>query len=515
MEAELKKANRLIITILLVLSSAVTLCGFSTFRNETGEENANIISGKTPIDTERSGAIWHRSFSEDTISYNSVPVIRGQVIYVVNQNKLFELNKQGAILRQMTLSANMNSVCNLYNQGDYLYIPLDGGRIQCIRCSDMRSVWVSEAFGGQSLSTVYYHQGYLYAGTTNTPAGKTTGIFYCLDASDGHTIWTYEDTETPGGYYWSGGIVKGNAIFFSGDNGILVSHSLLEDEVYDTWTLTETGKVRAGITCDAESGALYTTSNDGRIHRIEVTENGKIQTVLSKKMVSSAKTANCTSTPSIWKNRLYVGSMADGCGYIHVLNATTLEHHYSVSTGQFKEVKASPLVSTGYAAKGNNETVYIYFTCNALPGGIYMIKDSQSATSASLQTLFVPDKKQFCISSVAADTDGTLYYSNDSGNLFAVQGLVSIKKPGNVKWKKKKGKWIWTLSFKKNEPEAQTLVYVRYNSGKWKKIGTTNSSKYRATLKNRKKIRIRLRNRQKNSNKKWVYSPYTKSYRIR
>lgn len=487
----------------------------------TAAINTNITAVKTPI-SERSGALWLRSFSGKSISYNSSPGIRNNHLYVVNENVLYELDKQGNILRQTELSASMNSVCYLCLQDDYLYIPLDGGRIQCIQCSSMRSVWESEFFGGQSLSAVIYHDGYLYAGNTKNPSGKTSGTFYCLDAVDGHTVWTYEDMASPGGYYWSKAIVKDNILYFAGDNGILVSHSLQTDKVYDTYTLTKTGRVRCGITYNDKDGALFTASNDGRIYRILTNKNGKIQSVLSKEIVPNAASANCTSTPAIWNNRLYIGSLADETGYINVMAASDLSPHYRVSTGQYKEVKSTPLISTGYASAKNKQTVYVYFTCNALPGGIYRIKDREGAGESSLETCFIPSHKQFCLSSVSAGPDGTLYYSNDSGYLYAVsptmtaaqtEAKLTVKKPTNIKWKKKKKNYL--LSFKKNEKKAQTLVYVRYSSGKWKKKASTAKSNYLFKPQKKKQIWLRLRNRKKDKNNQWIYSAYTKKYRIR
>lgn len=472
----------------------------------------HITKANTPYSTKWSGILWRRSFTKDKISYNSVPVIHGKKIYVVNKDKLYELGKSGKILRKKKLCAAMNSVCSLYYNNGFLYIPLDGGRIQCIRCSDFKSIWSSESFGGQSLSTICFHNGYLYSGTTKNAAENTSGTFYCLRASDGKTMWTYEDKENPGGYYWSGATVSGNAVFFAGDNGILVSHSLLTDEVYDTYTLTETGKIRAAISCDEKGTALYTTSNNGSIYRIVVTPDGKIDSVLAREIISYEKSANCTSTPVICNNRLYVGSIADGTGYIHVLDAGTLKRHYSVSTGSQKEVKASPLVSTAYSSKEKNGAVYVYFTCNALPGALYMIKDSETAKSSSLKTICLPEEKQFCISGVAAGADGTLYYSNDSGNLYAIGSIRTVKKPTKVSCKKKKGKW--TLSFQRGETEAKTHVYVRYNSGKWKKIKTLSTkTKVTFSLKKKKKIYLRLRNSKKTVSRQ-VYSAYTKTYRL-
>ncbi|MCH5252543.1 MAG: PQQ-binding-like beta-propeller repeat protein [Lachnospiraceae bacterium] len=514
------------------------------------EQNAKVVSEKTPIDTKRGGTIWTRSFaSGSSTSCNSSPVITDTAIYIVNKNILYTLDLKGNIKNQLTLSASMNSVCYMLLHGDFLYIPLNGGKIQCIQVSTMKPVWESEAFGGQSLSTVYYHDGYLYAGTTTmTGMTGTNGIFYCLDAASGSTIWTYQDNEHPGGYYWSGAISYGRALYFAGDNGILISHSLLEDEVYDTYPLSS-AQIRAGLTYDVKTDALYTASNDGTLYQISATADGRVKEVHSCAVVPGSKVSNCTSTPTIWNGRLYIGSFADSLGYLSVMDAATLSLHYTVACSN--EVKSSPLVSTGYAGEDNHQTVYVYFSYNATPGGLYYIKDDETATSGKMETLFIPAKaKQYCMSSITAGPDGTLYYSNDSGTLFAVREVdVSsdsvtptvppavtpkptvtpkpsvtptpdkipsgkVKKPKTpVKIKVKKKKRKFKIRWKKKTSGSQTVLYVRYKSGKWKKKLVTNKT-FCSLKKSKKKIRIRLRSRIK-KNGKWYYSSYTKTYRLK
>lgn len=523
------------------------LCSWSTFRNEDGQGNANVVSVQTPINTQKGGTVWTHSFLPDgyTTGCNSSPVITGSHIYVASRNVLYELNLKGDIKRKLTLSASINSVCHMLLQEDFLYVPLSGGQIECIRLSTFRQAWISESFGGQSLSTVYYHDGHIYAGTTSmNGSSDTTGSFYCLNCTDGSTVWTYRDTDHPGGYYWSGAISHGNALYFAGDSGILVSHSLLTDEVYDTRVLTENGNIRSGITYDADTDALYTADNDGQIYKITVTADGTIQNVLSAKAVPGGKTANCTSTPTICNGKLYVGSSADSVGYLSVFNASSLSCYYTVPCGEYREVKSSPLVSTAYATEENDRTVYVYFSTNAMPGGIYYIKDSQNAVSAKLEILYTPARaRQFCLASIAAGDDGTLYYSNDSGTLFAVREVSvssdriptassptqkpsvtptaspsgnkkKVKKPkppAKIKYKKKKKSY--RLSWKKKTADSQTVLYIRYGSGKWKKKLIPKKSKY-TIKKTKKKIKIRLRSRIR-INKKWYYSAYTKTYRLR
>lgn len=560
-----------LITVILTVSALLFLCAFQTFRNETGEGGANTVSVKTPIDSKRGGTIWTRSFSSNGgTAYNSDTIVTDTCLYVASKNQLYKLNLSGDIQAQCILSASINSTCHLLLQDTSLFIPLNGGKVDCVDTDTMTVRWTSEAFGGQSLSTLFYHEGYLYGGTTNnvkntssgTPKYSSTGKFYCLAVSDGSTLWTYEDTENPGGYYWSGAIAYKNALYFSGDNGILVSHSLTADEVYDTYSLTGTPNIRSGITYDSVNDALYTCSNDGTLYKISADETGKIQEVLSTQIVPEAadrSSINCTSTPTICNNRIYIGSSADSYGQLSVIRADTLDFIYSVKGNKAAEIKSSPLVSTGYSSSENNERVYVYVSFNASPGGIYFIQDDSTAVSSDFQTLYTPAKaKQFCMSSICCGTDGTLYYSNDSGTLFAVRDVdvssdlqdepsavpsttptpatditpapsptqtssgsvqstavstakasaKKVKCPSKIKIKKKK-KSI-KITWHKPKKNSQTIVYYKYGSGKWhKKILSSKSS---VTLKrNGKKIKVRLKSRVK-VNGKWYYSDNSKTY---
>lgn len=554
--------------ILMILSAVFLLCSFTSFRQETGSGYASTTSARTPRNAEKGGTLWTHSFAanDGKYSYNSDPIICDSVIYLANYNTLYELDRQnGTVLRTLSLAARTDSVCHMLLEGDHLMIPLSGGMVECIDTDTMASLWQSNSFGGQSLSTLYYHDGYLYAGTVNMVSGtETTGIFYCIDTMDGSTQWTYKDTEHPGGYYWSGAVSYGNALYFTGDNGILVSHSLTTAEVYDTFTLTTTAKIRAGLTYAPDTDSLYTADTSGQIYRIPLSDNTMIQKdeILSGSAVPAASSSNCTSTPTIWNNRLYVGSIADGYGHLSVLDAATLSLIYTVQGERSAEIKSSPLVSTGYSSAENNNRVYIYVSANQIPGGIYCLMDDSTSTSGTLHTLYTPaSAKQFCMSSITADKEGILYYSNDSNTLFAVSevenssdrvnalpsespvptsepdpkpspGLVSSppttsspvpkeknisgqtkkpKKPTKIKTARKKKRI--TLYWKKQK-KTQTLVYIRYGSGKWKKKIIKNKSAYTIQRKKKKMLYYRLRSRVR-SGSGWAYSNYTKTYKVK
>lgn len=543
--------NKLYISLLI--PAVFILCAFSSFRNEQGKSHANVVSTVTPVDTTRGGTIWTHAFAVNNgTSYNSIPILTEKAIYIVNSNTLYELSyKDGRILRQLTLCAKMNSVCYMLLEDTKLYIPLNGGKIECVDTHSMSSCWQSESFGGQSLSTLFYYKGYLYAGSTTVHSQTTTGTFYCLNATDGSTKWTYRDSEHEGGYYWSGGIVHNDILYFTGDNGILVSHSLTEDEVYDRYTLTDTAKIRAGITYNDKTDALYTVSNDGILYEIRTT-GSTIQSAVSFPIMKEARYVNCTSTPTIYNNRIYVGCMADQYGFVSVLDATTRQPVYHVQGPYMAEIKSSPLVSTRGAS---SEEVYVYISANAKPGGLYYFVDTPSALSSDWKTLYTPaTDKQYCLASIVSGTDGTLYYSNDSGTLFAVREVarssdlpeltaqknegiqklesktaltpaptktpikkrtVRAKKPSKpfaIKTKKKKKKVIvrWKIKTK----GCQTLVFYRYGSGKWKKRIIKNQTTVSIKRKRRKTLHIRLRSQKKDKNS-YAYSNYTKTFHFK
>ena len=551
----------------LILVSALLLCSFTTFRQETGEGYGGVTSARTPTNTERGGTVWTRSFpsAQGIHSYNSDPILCDAAVYIANDRTLYELDKKdGTIQRTLPLTARTDSVCHMLLEGDRLMIPLSGGRIECVDIRTMTSLWQSRSLGGQSLSTLFYQDGYLYAGTVNMISGTdSTGIFYCIDTRNGSIQWTYEDPEHPGGYYWSGAVSHKNILYFAGDNGILVSHSLTTDQVYDTAALTGGTKIRSGLTFHPDTDSLYTADTDGMVYRIPLSGSehslpGKIrkEEIRSGSAVPGAASLHCTSTPSVWNGRLYVGSIADGFGHLSVLDAETLSLIYTVQGERSAEIKSSPLVSTGYSSSANHDRVYVYVSANSIPGGVYYLIDDSTCTAGSLQTLYTPAfARQFCMSSITADIDGTLYYSNDSNTLFAVSEVENSsdkadpslpeptapatvpngspspavpsppqeskksagqtgkpKKPTRLRTARKKKKLI--ISWKKQK-KTQTILYIRYNKrGKCKKRMIRSKASCTLFVKKKKTLYLRLRSRSR-SGSKWIYSRYTKTYKVK
>ena len=111
--------------------------------------------------------------------------------------------------------------------------------------------------------------------------------------------------------------------------------------------------------------------------------------------------------------------------------------------------QAGATLSTAYENEDYNGDgkpdgrVYLYFTYNIPPGGIYFLSDEPGQTEGKAEDLFVPEKKQqqYCISTICADSDGTLYYKNDSGYLMAISSNSAYLDDIDVTCKEGKIKW--------------------------------------------------------------------------
>ena len=509
----------------------------------------------------KTGALWTATFSDPYFmgtSMTSTPIITGDRVYVANRDVLYELDKKtGKVLSELALPARMNSVCDPVLVDNKLYIPLSDGIITCVDIMTHQLLWSSENMSArydkdfQTLGRLRYYDGYLYAGTwcrSETVSGSVSsdkdiaseGVFFCINAQDGQTVWIYADNDNPVGFYWTKCVKSRGRVFFTAEDGTLISRTA--DGVYEKRSLTDRTQLRNGLCLSDDGSFLYTVSKTGTLIQIALADDGSIKDVKTAALIPDASNVNCTSTPTYCDGTLYIGCAAGGAGYMCVVDAATLKPRYTAKGQPYGEIKSRPLVireisyatCSGAAASPDvsdvnissqaDETRYIYFTANEKTGSLYRLIDTPASRSGEIETVFTPySAKQYCLADVVIDEDGILYYSNDSGTLFAIGETkrsadepesIKVDKPYNIKIKNKKSAFV--LTWKKKQKNARTEVFIKKNN-KWKLYNDTSKTKLKISYKSTNrlntksnKLSFKLRCYIKESGNKY-YSKYGKT----
>lgn len=445
--SKIMKSKRLISTLLMtvVLStgslavSATTQKKVATWPQFRGDSlSAGITDSKTPITKSETKEVWAKRMTEPNDWYNSPsdPIIVGNYIYLVAGKDVKKLDKEtGEVIKiaSNVLEGKMGFFSRMaYGEGK-LFIPIGNGRMQCVDANTLESLWVSpvqEDNGLQAIAPAVYYDGYVYMGVSDGSASK--GMFYALPAEDKDTSkgneiqeysWNYSPKDGKKGYYWSGGAIVGNTIVFAGEKGEIISHSLKENKVIDSFEINEA--VRSSIHYDRELGRIYVSTKDGSIHSLDMNSDG---TFNKTSHLKNKIGYDITSSPVTYNGRLYVaggGMLSDGT--FSVLDAKTLKTIY-----QIKGIhsQSSPILTTAYATAENKNTVYMYVlgfgengpmingVINYKNTEIYAIKDFEGNTEPIFEKIAEPSVKQYNSSSAAIDEEGSIYFKNDSNHLF-------------------------------------------------------------------------------------------------
>ncbi len=375
-----------------------------------GTGGSAVVDTDTPLDTAqqqwafalKGAAEWDKAVSDPLM-------VNGQ-IYIAVGSELLVISRSGELAGKESLAAPIDYTCRpLYSDGNIL-VPLSGGRVQALAADSLETVWITESLpehdglAHQSLSTLVESDGYVYFGTAC--ADWTTsyyGLFLCVEAATGDIVWQHENTEA--GYYWSGAAILNGAALVAGDDGVLTALDARTGAVLDRLQLG--APVRATTVSDGAHALVVST--DGRLHRVTVGQDGHLGEHRSVAFASSS-----TGTPAVHDGKAYVGgAQADYTGVFCVIDLSKMAVEQTASLSA--DVKSAPLLSTAHVGG-----VAAYFTSNTLPGGIHVLRSG--AAEAAL--LFSPETadQNYCMTSIMAGPDGTLYYTNDSGKLFAVSG---------------------------------------------------------------------------------------------
>lgn len=404
----------------------------------TGSDTASYVknTGNTstvtsaPTSSSNAALAWKKNYGNN--NYSEILTL-GDSIYFASSLLNPDWTAQPAVLHRLNaktgeetaslqLFSAIDSTCRPVYTDGVIVVPLANGRLQGVSASEMKTLWVSGAIasGAQNISTVTASGGMVFTGTANsldTNYNATTGTFFGINAITGERVWANEEANT--GFYWSGACKVGNVLLYGNDAGVLTAVDPATGKTVSTLKLSSA--IRSTVISNSAETEAYVTTNDGTLHKISVASDGSLSESNATLFASKS-----TSTATLFQGSLFVGGCAaDYTGTLSIVDAATMQVKHSVSLPF--EVKSAPLVAK--AADGNT---YAYFTCNGVDdnrqdhtsGGGAWVYCLETNTATKLFDA-TGSMANYCTKSITMGADGTLYWTNDSGTLFALANAAS------------------------------------------------------------------------------------------
>ena len=447
------------------------------FRNNP--ENNGITVSSTPTEATEAVQKWAVKYGSGWSAAPTPPLILDGKLYIGVANQIIELDKEtGEELRRSDeMIGNVGYAMNPITYADgKLFVQVGNGCIQAVDFKSLKCLWYSEQIGGQTLCPISYAnidgQGYIYSGTW---ANETRdGYYFCVSTDDENTsdvegatkgggkvkslTWKFtpstddkalsEGTNAKRGFYWAGAYATDKYIAVGSDDGA----SGYTSETATFYTLdSKTGQVIDRIenikgdirsTTVYDNGYIYFSTKGGIVYKAAVSEEGNISDVSYIDIGAvTGESVMATAAPVVYGNKIYMGVSGSGGqfdpdaghGFRVIDNSGSLSQDsilYNIPIPGYPQ--AAALASTAYVNEDYDNDgkadgrVYLYFTYNARPGGIYYCYDTadqRESKEGQSGELFVPAEaqQQYCISTICSDNEGTLYYKNDSCYLMAVE----------------------------------------------------------------------------------------------
>ena len=393
----------------------------------SGKANGSVVEVPTPSGAAESA--WDepadikggaKGVSDLLIIDGNICAVKGGRIVLIDS----ETGKKE--LASCSIGANIGYFCRPAYKDGYLVVPFEDGSLgifvldkkdgqYSIACRyKTPSLGIKDT---QALTSVTISGGKAYAGFT--VVGGSEGALVCVDLASGKVDWTTDkkksETNENEGYYWAGAAASGGDIVIGNESGkvaLIDGSNGKELSSVSVGTPVRSGIIAVEVGENGDGTYLAVSRDNGTLYKIR--RSGDKLTLEGKPVAFAAIS---TSTPAVSNGLAYVCGMdIEGYGTLSVIDLSTMSVKKSVRVDR-GESKSTPLVSV----QGND--TYVYFTCNALPGGVYAYKLGDDAA----QMIFTPDAKyrEYCTASIICDEKGNLYYANDSGRLFKLAGAES------------------------------------------------------------------------------------------
>lgn len=330
----------------------------------------------------------------------------------------------GSVVRSLELGSSMDTTCRPVIAQGIILIPLSGGYLQAVSAKTFETLWYSDAFTKQNLSSLTVDGDYVYINTLDYWSANgndvQNGTVRRINIHTGAIAGSASVAD--GGYYWSGGLMVNGYYVVGGDYGQVRVYSADLSKLVGSIKLSG-GNIRSALT--VHDGYIYAvTRDDGTLHKLTIGSDGSITEDSAVQFAPYS-----TSTPVFSGEYAFIcGATANNWtakGLLSIIDLSDMSvKQITKANGEELgfESKSTPLVST------HDGETYVYFTLNGAKGnwpnytsggGVYMYK----LGDAEATEVFVPGSgyANYCMASVVCDEFGNLYYTNDSGHLFCVK----------------------------------------------------------------------------------------------
>lgn len=420
------------------------------------DSNNGITSAKTPTSALDGMLYWASPLGKgwDNGAVSS-PILVDDCLIVYAGDHIYRVNKAtGKVEATGDMAGTSSFAINGPTYADgILLVGLSNGRIQAFNAKTLKSLWIyKDPVGDQPNCPITILNGYAYTGFWNGESKDSS--FVCISLTDENPENEMEEKAATwrmvqnGGFYWAGAYACNDFVMVGTDDGDAQCSYLylldpLTGKVLDSRSGFD-GDIRSTICYDDATKAYYFTSKGGTFYRAKVeARNGSYAITacdglkLNNGSDDPALPPMSTSTPVVYNGRAYIGVSGTGqftqySGHnITVIDLENWKIAYSVKTQGYPQT--SGLLTTVY--EENNGYVYVYFFDNYTPGTLRVLRDKKGQEEANYLTsetfndktyrtayaLFSPsgDQAQYAICSPIADSDGTIYFKNDSGYLMA------------------------------------------------------------------------------------------------
>lgn len=387
------------------------------------------VTAPTPTEgAELSWSVDYHKYSSATYPSASEPVIAGSYIYLAVDKTLVMFDKAtGAEVRTAPMAASISYTCRpVYTRG-LVIVPLGNGRVQAFSAESLTCVWVTDPVSDltQSSCTIALDGDYIIVETVDIATDPVTwastysnGTVTRINIDTGAISWRHVNAGE--GYYWSGAAVTDEYIIVSTSAGTVEVLSKRDGSVVSSASVGAI--VNAECLVSSDGSRVYVFSTDGTMHVLALGEDGSLG---APERVDVGLTG-CAGGVTVDGDTVYVGGSVQGASALAIIDlvARTAQLVTEADGAPLPEggVKGAPLVSK------QDDGTYVYFTVNyaettdyvhyTAGGGVYRYK----LGDASAELIWdAKGYEGFCDSPVICDSEGNLYYINDSGHLMALR----------------------------------------------------------------------------------------------